>query len=165
MVSKGWNRKTIMSSLQTLRELRLVDVETHGSFPRFEKQYLLSERGVYVAKFVRHLREVLRFSLDMKAEDFSRLPKRCMPILIYLLSRGYKGISRMIEDLSISPHQAYRCLASMESMGILRRVEHCREKRTVSFFRLSEKGILVAVAVDALDRALKSPPSFGRHRQ
>lgn len=162
MVSEGWNRRTVQSSVRILRKLKLLDVKASGAFPRFENKYYLSKKGLYVADFVRHLREILRLSLGMTMEDLPKLPKGCMSVLIYLLSRRYKGITRMLEELSISPHQAYRCLASLESKGILRREEHRRGKTTVSFFRLSENGVLVAVAMDALDRALKSPPGFGR---
>jgi CTP-dependent riboflavin kinase len=95
-------------------------------------------------------------------EDFSKLPKGSTNILTYILDRGYDSISRMLEKLSMSPHQAYRCLAWMESKGILLREEYNKGKRMISSYRLSKKGILVAVAVDALDKALKRPSGLCR---
>lgn len=162
MFSQRWNRRTLEASLRRLKELELIEVEAHGSFPRFEKEYVLTQKGDYVTKFVIHLKEELRSSLGMDMNDFSKLPKGSTDILIYILDKGYDSISRMLEKLSMSPHQAYRCLASMGSKGILLREEYYRGKRKVSSFSLSEKGILVAVAVDALDKALKKSSSLCR---
>jgi DNA-binding HxlR family transcriptional regulator len=160
MLPEGWNRKTAVSSLMKLEELNLVSMETHKSFPRFEKRYCLTQKGEYVANFVRHLEAELSSSFGMDLDDLSNLPKGCLPILVYILSRRYQGISRMLNELNISPHQTYRCLSSMESRGILCREEHHSGKRIVSSYCLSENGVLVAVAVDALDKALKTGSSF-----
>ena len=160
MVSEGWNKRTLASTLKKLRDVQLIEVEPRGSFPTFEKTCHLTDRGDYVAHFVIHLEEELISSSGMDLDEFSRLPKGCMVILILILQRGYQGISRVIEELGISPHQIYRCLSSMESKGILYRQEHQKGRRTVSSFHLSERGISVAVAVDALDKALRTPAIF-----
>lgn len=155
MLSEGWNRKTTEASLRKLEELDLVGIEKRESFPRFEKAYYLTDRGGYVADFVRHLKKELSSTFGMELEEFSRLPKGCMPILVSMHRRGYEGISRMLKRLNLSPHQAYRCLDSMKSNGILIREKCQRGKRMVSFYSLSERGLSLAVAVDALDRALE----------
>jgi DNA-binding PadR family transcriptional regulator len=162
MLSEGWNRKTTEASLSKLEELDLVGIEKRGSFPRFEKAYYLTDRGEYVVDFVRHLEKELSSTFRMELEEFSELPKGCMPILVSMNRRGYEGISRLLEKLNMSPHQAYRCLDSMESHGILLRGECRRGKKRISSYCLSERGLYVAVAVDALDRALEGSSNLNR---
>ncbi len=162
MLSEGWNRKTLEASLERLVELGLVRIEAYRFFPRFGRNYSLTESGEYVACFVKHLERQVKSTLGIRFADFCELPKGCMAILVSMNRRGYEGISRILEKLDMSPHQAYRCLDSMEECKILLKEELSRGKKQVTSYSLSEDGLHVAVAVDALDRALEGSLDLGR---
>ena len=157
MISRGWNRRTLETTLGKLRNLGLLEVESHKSFPYFKKKYVLTTKGGYIANFVNHLEYVLKSRLECEVKDLSAFPKGCMRILVYIHRKGWGGIARILEQTKMSPNQAYRCLEFMAAKELLFKEEYQRGKQTISSYSLSEIGVHIAVTMDALDRALASP--------
>ncbi|MFQ5885261.1 MAG: hypothetical protein ACE5IO_09200, partial [Thermoplasmata archaeon] len=133
---QGWNRRTVEASLKRLSELELVDYETRSSFPRFEKKYFLTGAGERIAVFVRHMEKELESCLECSIEDLSAFPKGCLSIVVHVLRSGWIGVTRMIEEISISPAQTYRCLDFLEDREILHKKEEQRRGRKISSYRL-----------------------------
>ena len=157
MISRGWNRRTLETTLRKLKKLGLLEVEPHKSFPYFKKKYVLTMKGGYIANFVNHLEYVLKSRLECEVEELSTFPKGCMRILVHMHRKGWGGIAKILEQMKISPNQAYRCLDFMTTKGILSKEEYQRGKQTISSYSLSEIGVHIAVTMDALDRALTRP--------
>jgi DNA-binding HxlR family transcriptional regulator len=155
MISEGWNRRTLETTLRKLRDLELLEVESSKSFPYFKKEYILTLRGGYIANFVNHMEYVLKSRLECGVEDLSTFPKGCVRILVHIHRRGWDGIANILEQVRISPNQAYRCLEFLAKKGILTKEEHQRGKQVFSSYSLSNVGVHIAVTVDALDRALR----------
>lgn len=155
MISQGWNRRTIESSLDKMKDMGLVDFTEVSAFPRFENVYHLTSKGEGIMPFLGHLERELRSCLGTEGGCISDMPKWCMPILIQMLRNRDHGVSRIIKQLELSPSQVYRCMRFMEESDILQREEREAGRRIISVFALSEKGIHVAIAADALDKALR----------
>jgi DNA-binding PadR family transcriptional regulator len=155
MMQRGWNRCTTEASLRKAVSYDLIERQSEGSFPRFRKTYSLTEKGEYVARFVRLLEREADQCLKDSEVDFCRIPKGCLVILANLCRKRVVSISKALRDLSISPNQLYRCLTFMEERGIVSRTEHKMGSRIISTFTLSEKGFSLAAIADALDSALQ----------
>lgn len=155
MLSEGWNRRTTEASLNKAGGLKLIESAQIGSFPRFEKRYHLTGKGKYTAKYVRLLEREAELCLRSEDDDFCRFPKGCLPLLAHLCRREVNRISNIHAETNIWPTQLYKCLSFLEARGIVLKSEEMRGKRTVSSFAISDVGIPLAVAADALDRALR----------
>ncbi|MEE9341211.1 MAG: hypothetical protein V3V21_06065 [Thermoplasmata archaeon] len=154
-VSKGWNRRTTATSILKAVSLELVERIEQGSFPRFLKTYRLTDKGEYVARFVRLLEEVVGTDLCDKDGDFRRFPKGCWAILAFMCRSRVNSISDILYGLGISPSQLYKCLSHMESKGIIFR-NRCRKGGViVPRLFLTEAGVPVSAAAEALDQALR----------
>jgi DNA-binding MarR family transcriptional regulator len=155
IISQGWNRRTIESSLDKMKDLGLVNFTEVSAFPCFEKRFHLTDKGERVMPFLGHLERELGLCLGAEGGCINDMPKWCMPILVQMLRNRDHGVSRIIKQLELSPSQAYRCLRFMEESDILQREGREVGKRVDSVHVFSEKGIHVAIAADALDKALR----------
>jgi predicted transcriptional regulator len=155
MTSLGWNRRTVEGSLERLKELQLVNHETRSSFPKFEKRYFLTGAGEHIAVFVRHMEKELELCSECGIEDLLVFPKGCLSIAVHILRNDWIGVTKMIDDLSLSPTQVYRCLNILVDKKVLSKHEEHRGNQRFSRFCLTEKGNHLAIATEALDRALR----------